>query len=357
MQRSLLLFEESIKSKATKKAYRYQLEQFLKWTKIKNFDSLLQAPQADIQRLLEDYVMYLKRKVSPNSVPIYFAPIELFYVMNDVVINYKKLRKLFPGKVKKGNARGYTREEIQKILESTRTNRNKALVLLFASSGVRLGAIPDIKLKNMSKIENSSYAIQIYEGDKEEDFVFTAPEATKAIDEYLDQRKKDGEYIDQESPLIRTSYRLGIEKAKSCNLDTLAHIMARLVKCVERIKKGNRYDVPKDHGFRKYYATTIKNTPGITPTMSEKLINHIGVVQTDGAYFIPGKQKMFDAYKLAIPELTINPNERLKNETKTKSQKISELEMKDRLNQKLIDDLEILKLKVERIEQSKEKND
>jgi len=356
MQRSLLLFDESIKSKATKKAYRYQLEQFLKWTKIKDFDSLLQAPQADIQRLLEDYVMHLKRKVSPNSIPVYFAPIELFYVMNDVVINYKKLRKLFPGKVKKGNSRGYTREEIQKILEGTRSKRNKALVLLFASSGVRLGAIPDIKLKHMSKIDDTSYSIQIYEGDKEEDFVFTTPEATKAIDEYLEQRKKDGEYVDQESPLIRTSYRLGIEKAKSCNLDTLAHIMARIVKCVDRIKKGNRYDVPKDHGFRKYFATTIKNTSRITPTMSEKLINHIGIVQMDGAYFVPGKQKMFDDYKLAIPELTINPNERLKNETKTKSQKISELEMKDRLNQKLIDDLEILKLKVERIEQSKEKN-
>ncbi len=325
MQRSLTIFEESIKTEATRKAYKYQLDQFLKWTKIKDFDSLLQAPQKNIQTLLEDYVMYLKKKVSPNSVPIYYAPIELFFVMNDVIINYKKLRKLFPGKAKKGNHRGYTIEEINKIIKNTKSKRNQALVLLFASSGIRLGGIPDILLKHLSKIGKNSYAIKIYEDDIQEDFVFTTPEATKLIDEYLDERKKDGEYIDSESPLIRTSYKLGIEKAKSCNLDTLAHIMARLVSCIDRKKRGNRFDVPKDHGFRKFYGTVIKNTLGITPTMTEKLINHIGVVQLDGSYFKPTKEQMFEAYQKAIPGLTIDQSQRQKLELEEKEKKIKSL--------------------------------
>jgi len=118
MQRSLTIFEGAIKTEATREAYLYQLKKFRQWTKIKDFDSLLQAPQKQIQELLEDYVMYLKKKVSPNSVPIYYAPIELFFVMNDVAINYKKLRKLFPKKVKKGNERGYTIEEISKIVKN-----------------------------------------------------------------------------------------------------------------------------------------------------------------------------------------------------------------------------------------------
>jgi len=56
----MLLFEQAIKSKATKKAYKYQLNKFRKWAKIKTFDCLLQASQKDIQISLEDYVMYLK---------------------------------------------------------------------------------------------------------------------------------------------------------------------------------------------------------------------------------------------------------------------------------------------------------
>ena len=328
MQRSQLVFEGAIKTEATREAYLYQLEKFREWTKIKNFDSLLQAPQKQIQELLEDYVMYLKKKVSPNSVPIYYAPIELFFVMNDVMINYKKLRKLFPKKVKKGNERGYTIEEIRKIIKNTKSKRNKALVLLFASSGVRLGAIPDILLKHLSKI-NESYAIKIYEDETEEDYIFTTPEATKAIDEYLVQRKKDGEYVDQDSPLIRTSYKLGIEKAKSCNLDTLAHLMGRLVSCVDRKKRGNRFDVPKDHGFRKFYGTVIKDTQGITATMSEKLINHIGVVQLDGSYFKPTKEQMYESYKKVIPGLTIDQTEKQKSLIESQKKKITELEKKD----------------------------
>jgi len=121
------MFEQAIKSEATKKAYKYQLNKFKEWAKIKNFDGLTQAPQKDIQILLEDYVMYLKNNVSPNSIPIYFAPVELFYVMNDVNLNFKKIRKLFPDKVKKGNARGYTSDEIGIILDSSKTNRSHAL--------------------------------------------------------------------------------------------------------------------------------------------------------------------------------------------------------------------------------------
>jgi len=350
MQRSLIIFEEAIKTEATRKAYLYQLEQFRKWTKIKDFDSLLQAPQKNIQELLEDYVMHLKKKVSPNSVPIYFAPIELFFVMNDVIINYKKLRKLFPGKAKKGNYRGYTIEEIGTILNNTKSKRNRALVLLFVSSGIRLGGIPDILLKHLSKIGKNSYAIKIYEDDIQEDYVFTTPECTKAIDEYLEERKKDGEYVDSESPLIRTSYKLGIEKAKSCNLDTLAHIMGRLVSCIDRKKRGNRYDVPKDHGFRKFYGTIIKNTQGITPTMTEKLINHIGVVQLDGAYFTPTKELMFESYEKAIPDLTIDQTEKLKEKLKAKVNKSMKNEMledkvsrQDQAITKILADLEELK--------------
>ena len=329
MQRSLIIFEESIKTEATRKAYLYQLEQFRRWTKIKDFDSLLQAPQKQIQELLEDYVMYLKRKVSPNSVPIYYAPIELFFVMNDVTINYKKLRKLFPKKVKKGNERGYTIEEIRKIIKNTKSKRNRSIVLLFASSGIRLGAIPDILLKHLSKIGKNSYAIKIYEDETDEDFVFTTPETAKAIDEYLDERKKDGEYVDRESPLIRTSYKLGIEKAKTCNLDALAHIMARLVSCIDRKKRGNRFDVPKDHGFRKFYGTVIKDTPGITPTMSEKLINHVGVVQLDGSYFKPTKEQMFESYQKVIPGLTIDQTEKHEALIESQQKKITELSTRD----------------------------
>ena len=104
-QRSFLIFEQAIKSEQTKKLYTYHLKKFKEWAKIKTFDGLLQASQKDIQILLEDYVLYLKRNVSPNAIPTYFSPIQLFYVMNEINVNFRKIRKLFPSKVKSGNQR------------------------------------------------------------------------------------------------------------------------------------------------------------------------------------------------------------------------------------------------------------
>ncbi|MDH3313172.1 MAG: hypothetical protein OEM28_08500 [Nitrosopumilus sp.] len=73
MQRSLLLFENSIKIKATRTRYLYHLNKFRKFYKIKDYDSLLIIDIKKLQIMVEDYVMMLKKKVSPNSINSYMG--------------------------------------------------------------------------------------------------------------------------------------------------------------------------------------------------------------------------------------------------------------------------------------------
>ena len=331
-QRCLELFQQAIKSKYTQKTYLYQLTRFKDWANLETFDELLQAPDKDLQMLLEDYIMNLKSRLSPNTIPIYFAPIELFYVMNDKNLNFKKMRKLFPEKVKKGNERGYTVDEIRTMIDNCINKRQKAIILLLASSGVRIGAIPEMKIRHMTKIHDS-YAIKIYEEALQEDYVFTTPEATNRIDDYLDERRQHGEYIDDESPLFRSEYQLGDGKVKPMTNDSLAHLMVRLVKPVKRRKSGSRkrFDVARNHGFRKFFATAVKLTINIPTTMSEKLINHIGVVKLDGSYFKPTMEEMYEAYRKAIPELTISNEQRdhLKIQKLESEQQVAEIQSKE----------------------------
>lgn len=61
----------------------------MEWNKLTDYEDLLKADEKSIQRNLEDYLIYLKGKYSPNYIPSIIAPIELFYVMNDVNINSK----------------------------------------------------------------------------------------------------------------------------------------------------------------------------------------------------------------------------------------------------------------------------
>jgi len=84
VQRSLLLFENSLKTEATREKYLYYLGKFKDFYKLKDYDSMITIPLKQLQIMVEDYVMMLKKKVSPNSVNTYMAGIEAFFETNDV---------------------------------------------------------------------------------------------------------------------------------------------------------------------------------------------------------------------------------------------------------------------------------
>ncbi|HEY7227029.1 MAG TPA: hypothetical protein VH481_02775 [Nitrososphaeraceae archaeon] len=53
--------------------------------------------------------------------------------------------------------------------------------MLLASTGMRIGAIPSLKLRNLEKI-NDVYKIVVYEGFRQEYFTFCSQECAKVLD-------------------------------------------------------------------------------------------------------------------------------------------------------------------------------
>ena len=79
----------------------------------------------------------------------------------------------------------------------------RVVTLLLASSGIRLGAIPTIKLRDLE--DNK---LTIYEHTREEYITFITPECKKAVDFYLDMRSRYGEKLTDNSHLIREQFDL-----------------------------------------------------------------------------------------------------------------------------------------------------
>lgn len=100
--------------------------------------------QKQLQIMIEDYVVEIKNHLSPNTIPTRIFSIQTFCDVNDVVINWKKIRLLFPAKVKRSDAKAWTTKNIQKMLEHSPDIRSKTLMHFLASSGVRIGAIQDL---------------------------------------------------------------------------------------------------------------------------------------------------------------------------------------------------------------------
>ena len=93
--KDMVYFLESFQSEATKKTYEFQIEKFLKWSG-KDFESIKFLPKIEVTNLLCDYAIYLKQRVSPNSLLNYFAGIFKLFKIAEIDFNRSKVVGIFP---------------------------------------------------------------------------------------------------------------------------------------------------------------------------------------------------------------------------------------------------------------------
>jgi integrase len=222
----------------------------------------VEIPDKKLQEMLEDYLFYFKsndRKAF--TIRSYFFAIELLCIVNDKVgINFKKIHKMFPANVKKAGKNAYSTNDMHELLQHTNEDRTEAILHILASTGMRIGALPELKLRHVLDMPNDCMAIHIYEDSDEEYWGFLTPESTKYVKVYLDKRKIDGERLDSSHPLIREKYGIGIAKPRHVSQPNLRVIIHRLLKVtpLSRTKEGGRFDVMEAHGIRKRYNTIMK---------------------------------------------------------------------------------------------------
>jgi len=334
--RSLILFEESLKSQVTKKTYRENLDRFLKWAH-KDYDSLLALGQGDLEALLMDYVIFLKRRINPNSVPKYLSSIFRFLKVNRKKFDKETIEIFYPEEIESGGERAITTKEIQTILQFTSSKRVKALIHLLSATGHRPEALANLTLNDMSEMPNSCLGFVAYRGSKHKHFVFCHSEAKEAIDEYLDERKLQGEKLDSGSFLF-AMHDLFRQEANPKplsvqSIDSMIKIVMDKAK-INRVKSGNRFDLAVCGGFRKRFDTIMTRNPKISFNVVQRLLDH--KVGLESHYFKPTKDEMFEEYQKGIPDLVISESIRLREENRSKDEKIEKLEARD---------LEIEKLK------------
>ena len=175
--------------------------------------------------------------------------------------------------------RAYEHKDIKKILDVSDL-RAKTIVLLMASSGVRIGSLPDIRIRNLEKIDNI-YKITVYEGSNSQYFTFCTPECTSYIDAYFDFRTKKGENLSKDSYLIRDQFDItDLEqirnKSKGMTISGINSLLSVLllksgVRSVNH-NKGRR-EIARAHGFRKFTTTQLINSK-VNPEIREMLLGH-----------------------------------------------------------------------------------
>lgn len=317
------IFIGAVTNETTRKNYENQFLHFRQYANISaSANELLTMKAEKVENLITDYLQLMNKNGKSSAyMRIVLSTLKRFYLENraENYLNWKWLSRRIPKNQGKTKDRDYTKEELQTVLK--RCDTRKRAILLLLMSGIRKGAIVNLRVGGLSKLSYKDihlYKIKVYEGDSEEYHAFLTPEASKALDVYLENRKLDGEEITKDSPLIRDVYNpLNVKEAKKVTTSALDMLMTRLLRSAGlRVTNGaenrqRRHEVMLFHGIRKFVTRALENA-GVKVTHAETLLGHdIGIREH---YIRPTESELLAEFVKAIPNLSLGDEDRLRSE-------------------------------------------
>jgi len=329
---SIELFRQAIKSPYTRDPYERRLINFLKFVNLlpDEFVTLAKKDPSGIEKKIISYISIQKKRVENGeitgaTVSNFLKAIKLLLEMNDVYLNWKKIKRILPTARRYALDRVPTIDEIREIVDAA-DSRGKALTFVFVTSGVREGAIEYLRVQDYSVIEREGKIVAgrlvVYRGEPEMHIVFITPEAVHSLNKYIQFRKDHGEEIFTNSPLFRDKFdpikgQYGHGKAESLEkvVPMTPHAVRQyynrlLFSIGVRKEKKRRHDFSV-HGYRKWFKTRCE-MGGMKPINIETLLNHSTGISD--SYYRPTENDLLDDYLKVVDHLTINGETKLRME-------------------------------------------
>ncbi|MGI0019033.1 MAG: hypothetical protein ACREAY_01030 [Nitrososphaera sp.] len=336
-------FVNLLDNKETLTGYTHDIRQYIGFLKLQDPAELLNGTAEKQENLAISFIMSMKGKRSVSRIRRIMAAVKAFYDINRVTLNWKFiLRHVGKGKTLKDTS--YSMEQIRKAL-AVASLRNKVMLLVYASSGVRRAALPELRKRHLVPIDTYGiYKIVVYENDDEEYITYCTPECRAVIDEYFEYRARYGERITPESLLVRDEFnredQFRATKPQPIKASTISTTMIELFEKAgvrQRIKltEGQtRFDVHQSikgvHGLRKTWDTQM-TLAGVQPLWIELLEGH-RIKGMKSHYLRPTDEQLLEGsdrlygYAHAIDYLTVNEENRLKKQVQELRIKKTELD-------------------------------
>lgn len=323
-------------------------------------NSFISKARADIafaQDAIVNWIRYQKARVEKGeidevTVRSYYKPIPLFYSQNDILnINWRRITHNLPHGSPIQRDRAPTLDELRQLLTYQKKDRRIKLVVTFmASSGIRIGAWDYLRVKDLEPIKEDgkilAAKLTVYRGQNKgkarQYTTFVSSEAYGAFEEYRKYRESFHEEITPDSPIVRNlfppdSYRSNpneVVPLRSFGVKRLVEDALRATDLRHKQVGTKRYDFQANHGFRKFFETTLLNH-GVSPLHTAVLTNHhdTGLMNN---YYRPTEEDLKGIYLKVEPELLISNEWRakVKDEAKEAFERQKTLERLDALTEK-----------------------
>ena len=348
-------FTYALKSKDVKRQYPAMLSRFLNFIDIvgetiedkchlfynfaKNVDNR-KALESELMRYIIFQEERIKRKeISSGTLRNYIKAIKLFFTMNDILVNWDKIKMGMSTVNQTSKDRIPETSEVNTLF-GYNDIRIKPIVLTMLSSGIRVGSWDWLKWKHVIPIHTNNQLVAakliVYGGEPEQYFSFITTEAYLALKSYMDFRELHGEKITGESWLMRDQWqkidknhghRIGLAGTpKKFEAEGIRRLIydAWKVQGVITIHDSNseekHHPFKSSHGFRKFFETQCEMV--IKSEDVEILMGHGSSKRGLKAnYYRPKQEYLLEQYLKASDLLTINDSQKLKKKVEELSEK------------------------------------
>ncbi|MPZ06964.1 MAG: tyrosine-type recombinase/integrase [Nitrososphaeraceae archaeon] len=368
--KSCNLWLDGLRSESTKAVYAVHLSLFCKFYHT-NPDDLVKRRSEELKQMVINYTLELRNKskkiagkpkmgeMSVNSIKQYLAGVKSFLNEHEINLPWNKIAKLYPDEVT-NEFRSYTRQELSKLI-SLADLRDRCVILLMASGGIRVGAIPSLTIKSLERLDEGLGVLTVYGESKKSRYVtLVTPECMLTIDEYLEQRRKLGEKINERSCLIRDKYSIYSKRINAPKCPRERAINKQIRHLIR--KAGLAFEeLQPDHAARKFFDTALVNSK-VDGEFKELMMGHS--VGLDEAYYDENNEESCKQIKLeymkAVNSLTITDEHRLRSQITDYEDKQKNMPRLEQLQELLTSrsiEQDSIKKTVEKLQREKELQD
>ncbi len=171
-------------SKQTIRTYIFQTTQFL--------DYIKKEPKNITEEDIKRYLGYLKidKELKSSSTNLALCCIRFLY---EEILDKKLSKKIKTAKQSKKIPIVLSKEEVLKLIGSTRNIKHKLLLKMMYGSGLRLSEAVSLKIEDLD-LENQAGTIRSGKGDKDRHIILS-PNAVEDIQGYINKREDNNPYL------------------------------------------------------------------------------------------------------------------------------------------------------------------
>ncbi|MEM4497693.1 MAG: site-specific integrase [Nitrososphaerota archaeon] len=283
------------RSAKTRETYLQALHYFMRYCGYSDLDELIEevrGGRVDAGEVYRQYAVKLASMgLAPKTVSTWLAGLKKLFKSNGIRIEERVRVKAYTV-----NESALPSLELLRSVVSSADIRAKTAILIMASSGLRIGELLNLRIKDVNM--DSSPAVIRVRGvgakERKSRITFMSDEAVESLKLYLEKRRMMGHRIDGDSPVIAR------DDGGPMTIQNLEKILNNAFKPFAR-REGKYYSL-HPHVLRKWFKTQLISA-GVPGPIADRLCGHSRYMAEE--YELYTEEQLRKWYLKAMPSLTI----------------------------------------------------